>query len=263
MREGETIEFPSRRVVVLGASNVVRCVSTVVETAQLVLGGPIDLLAAIGFGRSYGTTSRVLGRSLPGIVDCGLWSDLSCRPPAQTFALLTDIGNDIIYGADVERIAKWVEQCLERLSPVCERIVITELPLESVLNLGPIRFGLFRTLFFPTSRVSLLDARSRAQSLNSRVVDLAERYGACVKAPKVEWYGLDPIHLRMRVWSCAWQEILSVWRDDVEFSRARGSLCRWLKLHLQRPLSRHMFGIHQRREQPTCALRSGSTLSFY
>jgi hypothetical protein len=250
-------------VVVLGASNVVRCVSTIVETAQLVLDGPVDLLAAIGFGRSYGTTSRVLARSLPGIVDCGLWADLSCRPPAPTFALLTDIGNDIVYGADVDRIAAWVEQCLERLTPMCERVVITELPLDSVSALGPVRFHLFRTFFFPTSRISIEDARSRAQSLNSHVVHLAQRYGASVRVPKAEWYGLDPIHIRMRFWSSAWQEILSAWRDDVQSPGARGSFIRWLKLHLQRPLSRHMFGIHQQRDQPTCTLRDGSTISLY
>jgi len=256
-------EFPSRRVVVLGASNVVRCISTVVETAQLVLDGPVDLLAAIGFGRSYGMTSRVLARSLPGIVDCGLWKDLSRRPPAQTFALLTDIGNDIVYGADVERIAGWVEQCLERLTPICERIVITELPLDSVSTLGPLRFHLFRACFFPTSRVSLQDASSRTQSLNSRVIDLAKHYGASVNVPKVEWYGFDPIHIRMRFWPGAWREILSAWRDDVRPPCAKGSFIRWLKLHLQRPQSRHMFGIHQQREQPTCAWRDGSMISLY
>lgn len=256
-------EFPSRRVVVLGASNVVRCISTVVETAQLVLDGPVDFFAAIGFGRSYGMTSRVLARSLPGIIDCGLWSDLACRPRAPTFALLTDIGNDIVYGADVERIAGWVEQCLERLTPICERIVITELPLDSVSRLGPLRFHLFRTCFFPTSRISFHDARSQSQSLNSRVVDLANRYGASIKVPKREWYGFDPIHIRMRYWPIAWQEILSAWRDDVHQQRAKGSIIRWLKLHRQRPLSRQMLGIHQQRDQPTCKLRDGSTISLY
>jgi hypothetical protein len=248
---------------VLGASNVVRCLSTVVETAQRVLEGPIDFLGAIGFGRSYGMTSRVLGRRLPGIVDCGLWKDLSGRPPAETYALLTDIGNDIVYGADVDQIAEWVEQCLKRLSPICQRIVVTELPLDSLATLGALRFSFFRALLFPKSRLSLNDAQSCARSLDARVLELAERYGACVKTPQAKWYGLDPIHIRMRHWSRVWREILCDWRDDVHPSRAKGSFMRWLKLQCQRPQSRHLFGIHQRRVQPTCTLRDGSTISLY
>jgi len=41
---------------------------------------------------------------------------------------VTDIGNDILYGADVGQIAEWVEECLTRLRGKCEQIVITELP---------------------------------------------------------------------------------------------------------------------------------------
>lgn len=256
-------QHPPRRVVVLGASNVVCGLSTVVETAQLVLDGPVDFLGAIGFGRSYGMTSRVLGRSLPGILDCGLWTDLSSRSPAETYALVTDIGNDIVYGVDVEQIAEWVERCLERLAPVCRRIVVTELPLDSLSTLGLLRFGLFRALLFPGSRLSLKDAQSRSRSLNASVLELAERFGARVKPPKAEWTGLDPIHIRMRYWSRAWHEILCRWRDDSPSSRARGSFTRWLRLQRQRPHSRHLFGIHQRRAQPTCTMRDGSKISLY
>ena len=260
---GGPSEYPSRRVVVLGASNLARCVSTVVETAQLAMGGPIDWLGAIGLGRSYGMTTSVLGRAVPGIVDCGLWDDLSRRPPADTYALLTDIGNDIAYGANVEQIAEWVEQCLERLTPICQRIIVTELPMESLSTLGPFRFYFFRTLLFPKSRFSLDTTRSGALSLNARVIELAERYGAHVETPKAHWYGLDPIHIRMWHWSRAWREILSAWRDDVQFPRARGSFTRWLRLQRQRPLSRHLFGFHQQRAQPTCTLRDGTMISLY
>jgi len=196
-------------------------------------------------------------------VDCGLWSDLSRRPPVDTYAVLTDIGNDIVYGADVEQIAGWVGQCLERLVPNCQRIVVTELPLESLSALGRFRFGLFRTLLFPKSRLSFKNSLSLAQMLNDRVVELAERFEVSVNAPKVDWYGLDPIHIRMRHWSRAWGEILYSWRDDSRLSYARGSLVRWLRLQRQRPQSRYLFGIHQQRAQPTCALRDGSTISLY
>src|SRR5262245_2033911 len=81
------------RIVLLGASNLTRGISTVIETAGSILGRPLEVLAAFGHGRSYGMSSSVLGRSLPGIVDCGIWQSLAARPPVSTSALITDIGN--------------------------------------------------------------------------------------------------------------------------------------------------------------------------
>ena len=156
--EPESTASPSRRVVLLGASNVARSMSTVIETAELVWGRPLDVLAACGHGRSYGRTSCVFGRSLPGILECGLWDELSRRPALPTAALVTDIGNDILYGAGVDQIAAWVEQCLTRLRGVCERIVVTELPLARIASVTPRQYDLFRALLFPGSRVTFADA---------------------------------------------------------------------------------------------------------
>ena len=58
-----------------------------------------------------------LWRELPGIVECGLWDALAQRPPAPTVALLTDIGNDLLYDVPVPQIVSWVETCLDRFSP--------------------------------------------------------------------------------------------------------------------------------------------------
>ncbi len=67
----------ARRVVLLGASNLSQGIATVVQTAQNVQGQSVEVLAAAGFGRSYGMDSRVLGRTLPGIIHCGLWDRLN------------------------------------------------------------------------------------------------------------------------------------------------------------------------------------------
>jgi len=254
---------PSRRVVFLGASNVVRAISTIVETAELIWEPPLDVLAACGHGRSYGQTSRVLGRSLPGILQCGLWEDLQRRPALPTAALVTDIGNDILYGASVVQIADWVEQSLARLSGVCDRIVVTELPLARIGSVTSWQYRVIRWLLFPGSRVTFADAMQRARELNARVIELAAQYRAALQSPRREWYGLDPIHIRRPSWSAAWCEILSVAGQRRPAHPARGSWRRWWRLRRQRPQSRRLFGIAQRREQPACTLSGGSVISLY
>ena len=254
---------PSRRVVILGASNVVRGISTITETVRLAFPEPLDVLIACGHGRSYGMTSRVLGRSLPGILQCGLWDQLAAREPVSTRALITDIGNDLVYGAGASWTARWVEKCLRRLSVCCEQMVITELPMAGLMHIGPRRFNLMRSLLFPSSSFTFEQAQTQIRELNERVKQLAVDYGATVAVPRDEWYGVDPIHVRRRYWARAWREILSCWFEQHEGPTASGSLCRYMQLRRQRPLYRRLFGFDQHRTQPCCRLFENMLLSLY
>lgn len=261
----EPDDVPMRRVVLLGASNLVRGISTVVAVAQKFWGQPLDVLAAHGHGRSYGMQSRVLMRGLPGITSCGLWTALGQRPAAATAALVTDIGNDILYGAGVDQIAAWVDQCLAKLRPVSQRIVVTELPIASLEKLGPRRFAFMRRVIFPSAKLRFEDAISRAEQLNERVKQLAVAHDAALIQPRSAWFGIDPIHIKLHHWSAAWQEFLASWRDDRDELplHIKSSLARWLVLRRLRPERRWMFGLQQRRKQPAKQLNDGTLISFY
>jgi hypothetical protein len=205
--------FPSRRVVLLGASNVTRLLSVLVETACRFWGRPLDLLGAFGHGRSYGLRVPVLGRELPGIVECGLWRALERRPPAPTAALVTDVGNDILYDVPVPEIAGWVEVCLDRLLSSGARIVLTSLPLRSITRLSPARYLLARRILFPGCQLPYGEALARALDLDQRLRTLAAKRGIRVAEQRPEWYGFDPIHIRRWWGPRAWREILSGWSD--------------------------------------------------
>jgi FixJ family two-component response regulator len=66
----------------------VRSLSTVIETARLTWREPVEIMAAIGHGRSYGQNSVVFGRKISGIFPCALWQDLQNRPSLPTAALI-------------------------------------------------------------------------------------------------------------------------------------------------------------------------------
>jgi hypothetical protein len=253
------------RVVVLGASNVTRGISTIVETAQLALGGPIDLYAAFGHGRSLGLYTRVLGRGLCSLLDAGLWRALADRPvPDASFALVTDVGNDLMYEVKPEIICRWVEKILEKCQSVARRVVVTELPLASIERLGPRRFAILRSIIFPRSRLTLADARIRAIEINDAVHRAAAQYGATVVSHDGSWYGLDPIHVRRVDFSRAWSQVLRSWNaDENQAAKARGSLRRWIQLGVFSPEKRAFFGIERARRQPAGTLRDGSTVWLY
>lgn len=247
----------------LGASNLTRAFSTVVGLLESAQQGPLEILAAMGRGRSYGMPSRMLGRELPGIVDCGLWDRLSTTP-LPTWALVTDVGNDVLYGAEVDAIVGYVATCLDRLASVGAEIVVTGLPIERLQRLGPLPFYLFRTILFPSSRLSHDQALRRAQQLDDALQSLAARRSARFVAPRASCYGLDPIHIRRREWSGAWRRFLEQWPSSAgKIGPVRASLPRWWALQRAAPCDVRWFGVARRHAQPSQHLRGGSTISLY
>lgn len=255
--------FPSRRVVLLGASNLVSGLTTVVEAVRDAWGRPLDILAAIGHGRSYGTRSRVLVRELPGIIECGLWDELSRRAPAPTAALVTDVGNDILYGATPGEIAGWVDECLARLGRITSQVVLTELPLDSLNRVGRLRFLLLRTLLFPTSRLTYETAIRRAHELNDMIRELSRLHGGRLFKPRSAWYDLDPIHIRRRFHREAWQAAFSCWDTVRTRSYPRLSLRERWRVRWWRPQRRWLCGVKQDQLQPAGTLHDGTTIALY
>ena len=255
---------PTRRVILLGASNLTLAISIIVETAQLLLGEPLDVMVAMGHGRSYGQKTNVLGRKISGISRSGLWKDLARRPPLPTYALVTDIGNDILYNVPVERLIGSAEMCLDRLAEAGATTVVTGLPLDAIRTLGPIRFKVFRTLIFPCSRLTLRDGLTSAEAVQRRLTAACQVREIGMFPEKTAWFGLDPIHLRRRVWRTAWPEILSTWNDrERQLVMPRGSLRRWFHLVTRVPHERSIWFIKQSREQPSGRLKDGTLISMY
>jgi hypothetical protein len=264
MSAGANNGLPPRRVVVLGASNVTRSISTVVETACRLWGRPLDMLLASGHGRSYGLRMALLWRELPGIIECGLWEALEQRPPVPTAALLTDVGNDLLYDVPVPEIAAWVEACLDRLQRAGARVLMTPLPLCNLTALSPARFLLVRRVLFPGCRLTYATVMGRAFELDEQLRSLAGKRGVRLAEHRPGWYSFDPIHLRRRVWPQAWREILSGWSSATPLpAAAPASLRRWLRLRRLAPDRRWVFGRERRTAQPAGRLADGTTISLF
>ena len=255
---------PERRVVLLGASNLTRGCHTVLQLARQIWGGPLDVLAAWGRGRSYGWSSRFVGRELPGIATCGLWDTLARRKPVPLAALITDIGNDLLYGAEVAQIAEWIETCLTRLSRADATITMTKMPMSNIETLSPRRFDFFRKLLFPGKQIDFDTILANARALDLQLQTLAKKFRVAVIEQRTDWYGLDPIHLKMTSWRRAWSEILSPWNPHVQSpAKVRRSLTRWLRLHSLAQEERTLYGRNQRRTQPVACIHRDITLSLY
>jgi hypothetical protein len=179
-------------------------------------------------------------------------------------ALLTDVGNDLLYEVPVPDILGWVETCVQRLQRVGARIVVTPLPLRGIQAVSPTKYALIRTTLFPRCRRSYPEMVQQAEELDRQLHDLVGKWGLLLAEPRAEWYGFDVVHIRRRYWATAWAELLSAWPDRAASPAAAPlSLGRGLALRLLAPEQRWLLGWEQRRSQPAAKLADGTTLSVY
>lgn len=256
--------MPTQRVVLLGASNLTRSFPTVVTTARLTWGAPIEIMAAMGHGRSYGQETTLFARKISGIFPCALWQDLQTRPKLPTAALITDIGNDILYGVPPQRLNEWVARCVDRLMEHGAEVAITQLPIGNLERLSEARFHFFRRLLFPRSNLTLAGAKSIAGYVNDALLQLGEMRKVPVIPALSEWYGFDPIHLKRRAKGTAWSTYFASWRSDLVLPELpRTSIWTAAYLASLTPSERTILGIRRRRLQPSGRLKDGTTVSLY
>lgn len=257
-------------VTVLGASNVSRGLARLVAAVAARAGGPADLFVAAGHGRSYGANSRVWMRRLPSILGCGLWRALDRqgfaaigRPRAALCGLVTDVGNDLLYGFPVDQVAGWVREGVSRLAARGATIAITRLPLASIARVGAVRYRLLRTLYVPGCPLSLDELKDAAVRLDESLVAIARDADAVIIDQPGEWYAFDAIHVRRSKLDELWNRACGAWRLDASPSAPRPSLARWAAVGSKAAEVRSLAGAMLFTPQPAVTLRDRSRVWLY
>ncbi len=253
--------------VVLGASNVSRGLARLSAAVRGRAVGPVDLYVAAGHGRSYGANSRVWMRRLPSILWCGLWRalDRDCLgvDGGKTVALVTDVGNDILYGFPPDQVASWVREAVTRLVDRGAKVVITRIPLEAVERVGPGRYRALKTLFVPGCPLSIEGLKSSAAELDAMLVDIATAFGLPTIDQPGEWYGLDTLHPRRRRLDTLWQRACDAWGLESPGKRRRATLREWSVLG-RRAAEVRMLGRRMRyTPQPVHRFPDGGRVALY
>ncbi len=254
-----------QRVILLGASNVTLGFPMIAAGLWRSLPGPVELFAAHGHGRSFGLRSRVLMRRLPGIRDCRLWDELGDQPspPTRPLALITDVGNDLLFGVRPEILLSWVEECIERLREQDAAVTVATLPLESTLRMSAARYQATKAVFFPGGGPDWATMRQMTAEVDAGLRDLAARHECGVVSPRGEWYGFDPIHVRRRHRATAWSEMLSAWPAVEGVHLEREPVVRELRFWRLPPAERDVWGRTRQAVQPAWEGGDGSTIWLY
>ena len=210
----ETLELNAagtRAVVVLGASNVSRGLARLSAIVRARATAPVSLFVAAGHGRGYGVNTRVAWRRLPSILGCGLWRALDRERIERPMVVVTDVGNELLYGLGVSAVAGAVGEATHRLATRGGRLVITGLPLAAVAGVGAVRYRLLRMLYVPRCLLGLDELKEATCWLDEELQALAVETGATFIEQPADWYGLDALHVRRPHLDALWQRVCDAW----------------------------------------------------
>lgn len=255
----------ANRLVLLGASNLTLSLYTVIELFQQRVGGPSDVLVAAGHGRSYGEPSQVMFRELPGINASGLWKRLDRVEVRPTYALLTDIGNDIPYGYPAQQILSWVNWCVSRLQQQAVHVVVTNIPFESIETISEWRYRMLRPLLFPNCQLSRHQVIERARIVHQGLVKMADSKHFELLELSPDWFGADAIHIRIGKRRAFYRDVTERFSASSEVQYSVAGNKRWLPIWKQRPrfACKKVFGREQYNRQPSAQLTDGTIISMY
>lgn len=208
-------ESPRRTVLVLGASNVSLAWSQIVSLVLSSSTDGVDIVTAHGMGRAYAAdSSGFVFRRLPGILCSGFWDALPKFGDEQSASvLITDLGNDLLYGCSVSEVVEAAADCVSRIRQwnANADFVVTAPPLASVLTLKRTRFRIMKQLLFPSSPLQLPQVQQATQDLFDGIQSLAAGTGLKIYEPPASCCGYDPIHIRRRYRRDVFRSMLSLW----------------------------------------------------
>jgi len=252
----------ARPVVVLGASNVSRGLARLAAVIRARVAAPADLFVAAGHGRGYGVTTRVGLRRLPSILASGLWRALERERIERPVALLTDVGNELLYGLGVAAVAAAAAEAAGRLRDHGAVLAITGLPLASVAGVGAVRYRLLRTVYVPSCPLSLGQLQEGARWLDDELRAIADRTGAVFIEQPGDWYGLDAIHVKRPRLKSLWQRVADAWGLPPAAAPPRATFAEWAAVGSRPAEIRALAGRMLFTPQPV-VVRRGMRLSLY
>jgi len=237
-------------IAMLGASNLTFSLPAAVRLALGLTEGERTLFLAHGPGRSYALRAGMAWVRFEGLSRCGLFARMAQAaeqgPPPRIHALITDIGNDLIYNVPPEPLLEWVERTLDRLLAQGARVAVTAMPFESLRRIPRPTFYFFRTLYYPCCRVPHADMLRRVETVRTGLEDLCAARGLSLLPAPGEWYGLDRIHLRLRQRHVAYRQWLETLFERQLENPLPQLACSNLKLWRHPPSSRWPWGLRQR-----------------
>ena len=195
--------------VLLGASNLARGYSALIRHIPRNISSS-EFLNALGPGRGYCARGGLLNFTYSPISECGVMKSAKVYAERgfRMAVLLTDIGNDIMYGVPESTLIESLDTLIEKSLKMNAEVFMTSIHVDVSKDMGKTSFKLLKSIFYPNSPVTFDQADSAVKKLNHYLVEkslqnervhLVNGLGA--------FCGLDKIHYGLFKSHLAWSRI--------------------------------------------------------
>ena len=195
--------------VLLGASNLARGYSALTRHISKNISAG-EFLNALGPGRGYCVRGGLLNFTYSPIGECGVMKSAKVyvEHGFRMAVLLTDIGNDIMYGVPESTLIESLDTLIEKSLKMNAEVFMTSIHVDVSKDMGKTSFKLLKSIFYPNSPVTFDQADSAVKKLNHYLVEkslqnervhLVNGLGA--------FCGLDKIHYGLFKSHLAWSRI--------------------------------------------------------
>jgi hypothetical protein len=202
--------------VLMGASNLARGYGALAHCLVRCLApDPVEILHAMGPGRGYCAEGGVFNVRYPAIGASEILESASERAEkaCRVTALITDIGNDIMYGVPADEITACLATLLQKLNAFGAEVFVHPIPLDFSEDVSKRQFRILKSIFYPHSAINYETAKDAVTTVNGFL--RAKAGGRIHLLPSTkEFCGVDKIHYSVfrshKAWSVVVNEMLRV-----------------------------------------------------
>jgi hypothetical protein len=246
MQVSEQVQF---LFVLLGASNLARGYSALTHhISQNISAG--EFLNALGPGRGYCARGGLFNFTYSPIGECSVMKSakIYAERGFRITVLLTDIGNDIMYGVPESSLTQSLDTLIENSLQMNAEVFLTSIHVDVSKDMGKTSFKLFKSIFYPNSSVTFDQAVSAVKkvnhylaekSLQNERVHLVSGLGAFCGMDKIH-YDLFKSHL---VWSRVANTMLLALGVTPTGNVGSGSMVASLCKNINRLITSDMLGV--------------------
>ena len=163
---------------------------------------------AMGPGRGYVSRGGILNAIYSPILNCGIFEAVrkKRRENHQVVALITDIGNDIMYDVSPEKIIGGLQALFNALDEFEAKIFITPIPVDLENDISEFHFQMIRQVYFPKSSVKYFQASNNIKAINKFILQSSNQKMTVINDMK-PFCGIDKIHYSIFKSQSAWSHI--------------------------------------------------------
>jgi len=203
--------------VFLGASNLARSYYGLKRCiARCLFPRPVSFVHALGPGRGYVRQGGILNATYSPILNCGILKEVGDRSVSnqQVVALITDIGNDIMYGAPAEEIIGGLRSLFGTLQEMGAISLVTSIPVDLKNDVDEFYFRALRRIFFPNSPVEYHQASEAVRAINKFIFESSNDKLKVIGGLE-QYCGIDKIHYSLLKGGSAWSHIAGKLTDSL------------------------------------------------